>query len=1387
MVDYINDIKRKEIEAQKRDNLKWLYPIGAGLGAVALGSFIYKSTFAGQGGNVVANLLHFMGRPNQIATNVDKIANTGASEAASGASGIKSWLTSTFNLKTKEVQLGPVDLITDLGASLEILGSRTDVRQALTERFTEHINRRFANRGNNVSFFSQNLQRVTVNEVLGNEGQWSRIIGQNQWNVLKKASDVKLVQGTQELDRFLFKTNKGFLRDLRPSHWVDTLTNLIPFGQGGVFKSLLGERQGIGLLKNTAQVKGDSYFVGGNVYAYTKNPKKYKGIIETLVATNQKLRNIGDRLEPIRAAKEGRLEFDLKVRTGKIGKAITAFERATGVGTSFQNRYSFLQRWVTNPIRRLAGLVSGKTVLREARKENAKGALVDEFAGANLPELLDPNARGRVVVGNQVGFSSLPAHQKFLTIFNRSGKYDLVTPAASARFDKVLGAGVRPHAEPTDFFTPPQPRGGITIKKNVSSGFYTAPRSRVLPFGTSVRDLASYLVYRTSHLASESLLGISFAPAKTLLGNATRLAAIPLIYEAGRQAYNYADYLAESATGISPTKLLASAYASARVFQQKIREATGIQQASAAAENNFPGSVDSGLGYLLRSAAAPMGVFAALAKTGRIGAAVAGAIGTFAAIGGTDPGQTSEALQQEYEGKIKVPIRKGRFWGLGNTPFEGGEIERFDYSWYHKLMKDPKTKSIYGSDDEYWKYHANVFGVPLPTPSNLFGLRNILNPYRLEELNKDTRPYEQSGSGLEEFPIFGPMLASTVGKVIKPTLFRAGVIQEGLNTQTARDLGLPDIVASEPNYDSPVDRVQKMANVALEPLGVYKFAMEYFGLSLEPRTEQLATSNLIDSPGKNFYAMNLGGGFSNTEFLRRFLMSDYSSTSNLSRLVNRVPNASQDWLPGSGSSFEKDRDYYLDFHMGNPFDKLAGGESRLPGPGYEAVAELESGRPGEYSPVDRLLILADVAPWSEAYASYDKQVMNMALSPEWQQKVDLAREYKRRSTSIENRYPRYADSLIALNEHIHDSAAYKSTRQAYDFITHDVLAEIPLLGSKIAPFRDPYEKYRKQFVEGSEFASWYTPWEDIQRPALTDMALANPVMGAVKGAALGYLLSSPAFLGFAAPMTAGPMTSITAGALVGGGLSVGRLALGVPSDYVPNSVVEQSETIQYLDALQYTKSRAWEINANEQGLSSKEFVNQKRKTMVGANTQIMLRASLPSSSDKKYFDVFLNTPGPNREALLAGVSPHMSYALNKAWTHGYGSPDSSDQEAMEVLGDQEIPAFDSLAWHPAVDNKSMGLKIVSHGLRGTSDNYHKYGFYESHEATLRSRLPDLWNESTSFTQPPKYYSGKDHMQNVAQNIGGRRTSMFATPFGARYTQRLQIDRSNETLEAVRGR
>lgn len=1788
MGEYTDRLKKQEQDAQNNDVLKYLYPISAGLGAVALGSYIYGSVFKGHGGNAVSNLLHFLGRPGQLGVNVEKLANSGAAEAGS-RTGLRGWLTSTFNISLGKVQLGPIDIVGDLTNAIDIIGStKGPVRDKIASRVTEYINRKYTNSGVGSSFFSQNLERITVDQVLGNKGEWSRIIGGNQWEVINQAKTLGLVTKDTILDKGIYKTNKGFLRDNRLRSlflYGDKEGNLKSkvdlFGQWNVIKSWIGSNTGIAKLNNFTGVKGKSFFIDGNVFAYTKSAE---GITENVVGRGLKLREFGDRLSVIRHVKEGNLQPVVKTRTGFFGGLLSKLEEKTGIGTSYQNRYSFYQRFITNPLKRLAAITSGKAVVRESAVEESSGftLFLDDLYGAHYPEIVSSRPKRDIIAKGVVDYRKLPVSQKLALLFDRTSKYTLVSTDSSGRIENLIKNKITPKILDTDLYTKPPPGGGykVTGKKGK---FYTAPKSRIIPGVTSSSDMANYMIYRISHLASESLLGISFYPSNNLLGNAMKLAAIPLVYEGMRQAYNYADYISEKYTGISPTKTLATAYTKARIAQQKIREYTGIQQGLDYAEKQFPGIVNSELFGIGRSVIAPGLAFGILSKAS-ISAGIIGAAATYAAIGGAEPNQTSEDLQREYAGDKKVAIRKGRFWGIGTQPFGGGEIERYDYSWYHKLTHSPETKSLYGSKDEYWKYHANVFGIPFPTPSNLFGINNITNPYRLEQINKNTRPYEATGSPLEEFPIFGPILGPTIGRVFKPTLYRAGLVPEGLTTTTARDLGMPDIVASRDFNDTLLDRMKKIGNVALEPLGLYKFVLEYFGVNFEPTTEQMASSEIMQSSARRFYGMSLGGALGETEFIRRFLLSDYGTPANISRMINRVPNSMPNWLPGTGSSFKRDQSYYIDYHLGDPYSKLAAGSWRLPGRGYESVAQLESETPGEYSAVDRLLILcvppdtkimtpsgikeikdfdiendkvigsdgkwnkaivikqekeckkikitqyydmaypiecmenhkiltdsgykisknitkedyvfypfrtsdeqadvingevcfqaykanlniivennklyalakgshkqnkvynqlnldkefgriiglflaegsvsestlyfsfhsselhlrdeiigwvskvspdtktlweekgnsarltiynkslclifthlcnkgsekkklndlffgknipkdfikgiiggwfdgdgycgsnsrnsgivtsattisknlaidirhlamkvnillsireidrrgkhtskneinykiinkswllsivsdfliemrpffrkldkfinentravyknrnikftdngvyikirnleisdykgivydlhvsdissfctptfcthnSDVAPWSEAYRHYERIVSKMNLSPEWRRKVEEAKIQKDKMISIEDRYPRYTDSLISLNEHIHDSAAHRQARGLYDMFTHDFLAEIPVLGSKLAPFRDPYEKYRKMYIEGSEFASWYTPWEDIQRPALYDVALSNPLMGAVKGGVIGGLLSS-SFMSWASPIAIAPVKSLLGGAILGGGLATARIAAGVPDNYVPQHVRQQSDVFNYLDSLTYIKNRGLETLASDRGADSSQFAKERRKTMVGARSPMLVRASLPTSTDKRYFDIFLNTPAANRDKILAGVSPYMAEALTKVWNKDYNSTEQADYEAYQNVQNLGLPAMNSLAWHPSVDTDSMQLKLIMHGLGGVSDNYHRYGFFESHEATLRTRFPDLWNETTTFTPPPNYFNGTEFMRSIGQNIYDSQSSystIATTPYGARYTKRLQIDRGNDVMNVARGR
>ena len=55
------------------------------------------------------------------------------------------------------------------------------------------------------------------------------------------------------------------------------------------------------------------------------------------------------------------------------------------------------------------------------------------------------------------------------------------------------------------------------------------------------------------------------------------------------------------------------------------------------------------------------------------------------------------------------------------------------------------------------------------------------------------------------------------------------------------------------------------------------------------------------------------------------------------------------------------------FKVGDPYTKVQKGEMRLPGKGYESINKLHSDAYGKYGALDRMKILADIAPWSEEY------------------------------------------------------------------------------------------------------------------------------------------------------------------------------------------------------------------------------------------------------------------------------------------------------------------------------------------------------------------------------------------------------------------------------------
>lgn len=1457
--DYINDRAAQEREeAQVNTEGSWLVPMAAGLGTIALGAMLLKTRLT-TGNNVLANLFNFLGLPRGIKI-ADVAANTGKSTPRSNTVGIRSALDSFFDVNRNKVRLGPIDIIDDLRNTDEILGKTRvgEAQEAFTKEVTEYINREQVNAGNNVGYFTQGLERITFKRVLEDQETWSKVLGSEQWQVLDKARKTGILKESQlelALDKNIYlntKTNEiiDFRKRNLFSKVVTTkigqeevarrVSRLDMFGQAPVFSDIIGTNKGVAMIR-----PGDNglprAFIGGKVFEYEDINGKVQ---QTLVAENRILRRVGGPLETIDASRKGQITFkkgqqpvqqvgvglNLPKREGIIGSVLGFMEKEIGIGPAYSTRATLIERFIINPYKRFRALQTGEgqIVKNEFKREIQTNKVLDAAFGGEVPELL---VKGGGVVkvpdgGKVVRIQELSPLKRIGVFFDLIEDYSIVKTSALARkqsgFQDALKSEdlIVPSKKSASFVVQPEIKKGsdflnltdidrsavteVGSKSEVAKfAYYDIPATKILGRSSGivqgVKDFIPYSFYRLNNLFSESLLGFGMKADHRLLPLMARTAMIPVAYETARQVGSYADYLVEKTTGISPIKTVASLYAGLRLAQQKTRELTGIQYLSDVAETYLPGSVNSDGATIARSVVAPLAVASKFLGKGNFFGALAGAFATYFAIGGPDPNQEASDLLREYSGEKKVPVRKGRLWGLGYLPFFGGKPERYDYSWYAKLTSDYKMKSMYGSEQEYWSYHANVFGVPLPTPSNFFGLLNIINPYRLESKNYYNRPYEQTGSDLQSFPVFGPLLAATVGKLLKPTFYRQperlpmlenSLADRGLTPSHARMLGIPSMNATAyeaEDPETPLNLLARQVNVASEPVGIYKFVMEFFGVKLKPDlgTEK-ATSAMMTDPGRGFYDMNLGGLFGQTEMLRRFIMSDYSSDYRRASAINTIENMMPRWLPGTYSESKNDQNYFIDFTAGDPYVKIEDGEARLPGPGYEALNKLYSGTPGEYSDVDRFLILADVAPYSAAYKKYEKKVLSMNLDEEWQQKVQEAIENRKEVIGVDTRYKRYEEDIVAMNMGSFAKAIYEPIRKAYDFLTHDVLAEIPYVGSKFFPFRSPYEQYRKMYVEGSEYASWDRPYEDIIRPAIYDIALEDPFTAAGKGAALGYLMSGPMrwFTPFKSIVGQGPLPfnpyALKVGAAVGAGISTTRLITGNDQNMLPSHIEQETEAIDYMDKIAYIKGRMLEEAGGGPRLAD--------KTLVGAKTVISYRAAMPRSADRRYFDYLLSTKemGLTQE-MVEGLPDYMAEGIEKVISNSFPTREESDKEVLDFVNTNVIPDSSWLGWNPEVSASATKLKFVKDGINGISENIHRFGFYESHEIDLKTRLREFSEQQINYTASPMYSDFDSFIQNHNTQVsnGRYKVKRFSTPYGVRRDVELTQDRSRETFDQVR--
>lgn len=483
-----------------------------------------------------------------------------------------------------------------------------------------------------------------------------------------------------------------------------------------------------------------------------------------------------------------------------------------------------------------------------------------------------------------------------------------------------------------------------------------------------------------------------------------------------------------------------------------------------------------------------------LTSKGRTGAfAMVGAIAGTAAILPFLPGALGsttsvDELSDIYSGEKLVPVRQGRKWEFGITPYEGDDIMYHEVHPTVRMITDAAKKSKYG------KY----YGRPLTRMLN-----RVLDPYYLERHMDEERPYMYWGPTDQGFG-FLEKLASPVKEMFKPTILaheealttaHPGRIKrfsdtppdsvEGTEYGTSMNNFLPDVLPSNSQKAAVGDTIRSFKTM----LGIIGFAHGEAIDSVAGSTGVLFPDAIFESSGRilssqrSYWDQSFGGMMGLNEFYRRLNPNRQYGPEYVQAAVR---NTQPSWLPEQ-------------FQYGDPFSQVPQGELRLPGVGYASIhPEVRNTDYEDYPAIFKYDILSNLAPMSREYyrAKHEAEVANAEGRLNRGGKEMFAQIQAREEVLKQDQSGNfdYGGQGIA-------SDYWLKLKQIGRAIPTEHLYPISPVHKFAGPV-DPMTDYTSKVLLDSSYKSWSSPVSDYVKPALNralyDVTLGNYVPGETK-------------------------------------------------------------------------------------------------------------------------------------------------------------------------------------------------------------------------------------------------------------------------------------------------
>ena len=746
------------------------------------------------------------------------------------------------------------------------------------------------------------------------------------------------------------------------------------------------------------------------------------------------------------------------------------------------------------------------------------------------------------------------------------------------------------------------------------------------------------------------------------------------------------------------------------------------------------------------------------ATAAKLGGFVGAAMGVMAAapslLGLIVPDERPEELEAIYSGRQEVEVRKGRWWEFGTSKFEGEEVLYYRPHWYKRMMDGGKDKQIWGEDHNL-------------SPIHKAGLSNF--SYFLEEKQYYDRPYPITALPFKDVPILGNILAPTLGRIIKPPAL--------MHTDEWQGSAGSDVLVGTPSFgdfhalslgEMPGGTSESPYSLTRSAGDLYRGLSQQSGLmgyalgsmmegvtgtpGLFDQTSVLESFNNVTSTSRDFYDQSLGGMLGLNEAYRRLYPTKEKAITQYNPIKNMMPN----WMPGAGAKG-------VDFQHGDPYTKIAEGEYRLPGKGYEArFRELEGVDPEDYPLIHKFKILADVAPHSREFSRISQQVKGANLD-EFDQSIydaTMAQLAVKRNKKEFTEYKHYLfgapDKYGAGNSKGFLAEINKNTAQS------EYSAPLRILGSAYETLlhgQTPFE-YLYPFNPESKFNQRRTAVESYERENLYGKT--------------NSFWNAP-FSSFILPQ-------------------VRTWANSLGWEGIPQAEGKARDLEEIFDIIKYVKySRLENIASAHKDQEAKQaFKERKEETLFGMNPYTGNMASIYRAlpgRDRDYFQAFANAGSPaERERILEMVPANQRNLYMARWKLQFSQDvaaakaddllfgqtldnaadrvNNASQEARsegfpntpelyaafmnsklpgenygdwyrrtQLLDDVPLPGADWIGWHPSVDLEDIKMKIVLN----QGEDMHDYNLWPGRMNRLAGK-PYINDEATAPIMRPDMLS-----------------------------------------------